>query len=176
MNAKEWQLKPLRRENKDLLQQKSTRERERMASETPEEREGRLQRMSTNRHERLAGETPEKREGRLQRMSTNRHERLAGETPEKREGRLQRMSTNQHKRLAAETPEERERLQPLPRCITRRILYHIETVNYHSILCKIILVQHVTYSGRMCKFSAKLHNRSSAVCLMKYVHSDVMCQ
>ena len=65
MNAKEWQLKPLRRENEDLIQQKSTRERERMAAETPEEREGRLQRMSTNQHERLAGETPEKREGRL---------------------------------------------------------------------------------------------------------------
>ena len=134
MNAKEWQLKPLRREKEDLIQQKSIRERERMAAETPEEREGRLQR-----------------------MSTNPHERLACETPEKREGRLQRMSTNQRKRLAAETPEERERLQPLPRCITRRILYHIETVNYRSILCKIFLVQHVTYSGRTCKFSAKLY-------------------
>ena len=32
VNAKEWQLKPLRRE-------KSTREQERMAAETPEERE-----------------------------------------------------------------------------------------------------------------------------------------
>ena len=50
------------------------------------------------------------------------------------------------KHCAAETPEERERrLQPLLKCITRRILYHIETVNYHSILCKIILVQHVNY-------------------------------
>ena len=133
-----------------------------MAAETSEEREGRLQRMSTNQHEKLAGETPEKREGRLQRMSTNQHEKLAGETPEKREGRLQRMSTNQHERLAAETPEERERLQPLPRCITH--------------LCKIILVQHVTYSSRTCKFSAKLYTlRSSAVRLMKYVQSDVMC-
>ena len=43
MNAKEWQLKPLRRER-------------------------RLQRMSTNQHKRLAVETPEERERRLQRM------------------------------------------------------------------------------------------------------------
>ena len=110
VNTKEWQLKPPRRE-KRRLQQKSTRECERMAAETPEERERRLQWMSTNQHERLAVETPEERERRLQRMSTNQHERLAVETPEERERRLQRMSTNQHERLAAETPEERERLQ-----------------------------------------------------------------
>ena len=33
-----------------------------MAAETPKEREGRLQRMSTNQHEKLAAETPEERE------------------------------------------------------------------------------------------------------------------
>ena len=38
--------------------QRSTRERERMAAETPKERERRLQWMSTNQHERLAFETP----------------------------------------------------------------------------------------------------------------------
>ena len=41
--------------------------------------------MNTNQHERLAAETPEERE-RLQRMSTDQHERLAGETPKEREG------------------------------------------------------------------------------------------
>ena len=56
---------------KDKLPHRSTRERERMAAETPEERERRLQWMSTNQHERLAAETPEEREGRLQWMSTN---------------------------------------------------------------------------------------------------------
>ena len=45
--------------------------------------------MSTNQRERLAVETPEEREGRLQRMSTNQHERLAVETPEERESRLE---------------------------------------------------------------------------------------
>ena len=64
--------------------------------------------MSTNQHERLAVETPEERETRLQRMSTNQHERLAVETPEEREARLHRMSTNQHERLAVVTPKERE--------------------------------------------------------------------
>ena len=52
--------------------------------------------------DRLAAETPEERE-RLQRMSTNQHKMLAVETPEERETRLQRMSTNQHEKLAVET-------------------------------------------------------------------------
>ena len=76
-----------------LPQQKSTRERERMAAETTEERETRLQRMRTNQRERLAVETPEERETRLQRMSTNQRERLAVETPEERELRLECYST-----------------------------------------------------------------------------------
>ena len=122
---------------------------------------------------RRTSQTAGERQVTSQERSTRERERMAAETPEEREGRLQWMSTNQHERLAAETPEERERrLQPLLKCITRRILYHIETVNYHSILCKIILVQHVNYSGRTCKFSANL---SFAVHLMKYVQSDVMC-
>ena len=41
---------------KATSQQRSTRERERTAAETPEERERRLQQMSTNQHERLAAE------------------------------------------------------------------------------------------------------------------------
>ena len=36
------------------------------------------------KHERMAAETPEEREGRLQWMSTTQHERLAAETPEER--------------------------------------------------------------------------------------------
>ena len=60
--------------------------------------------MSTNQHEKLAIETPEERETRLQRM----RDTLAAETPEEREARLLRMNTNQHERLAVETPEGRE--------------------------------------------------------------------
>ena len=44
--------------------------RDRLAAETPEEREARLQHMSTYQHERLAAETPKEREARLQHMST----------------------------------------------------------------------------------------------------------
>ena len=47
--------------------------------------------MSSNQHERLAFQTPRERERKLQQMSTNQHERLAVETPEKRETRLQQM-------------------------------------------------------------------------------------
>ena len=54
--------------------------------------------------DRLAAETPDERETRLHRMSTNQRERLAVEAPEERETRLQQMRD----RLAAETPEERE--------------------------------------------------------------------
>ena len=57
------------------------------------------------RRDRLAAETPNEREVRLQYM----RDKLAAE---KREARLQHMSTYQHERLAAETAEERElRLQ-----------------------------------------------------------------
>ena len=62
--------------------------------------------MSTNQQERLAVETPEERE-KLQRMSTNQQGRLAVETFEERE-RLQRISTNQQERLAVEIPKERK--------------------------------------------------------------------
>ena len=65
--------------------------------------------------DRLAAETPEERETRLQRMSSNQYERLAVETPEERETRLQQMRDRQ----AAETPEERElRLK----CYSRRYM------------------------------------------------------
>ena len=47
--------------------------RDRLAAETPEERERRLQQM----RDRLAVETPEERETRLQRMKTNQREKLA---------------------------------------------------------------------------------------------------
>ena len=40
--------------------------RDRLAAETPEEREARLQHMSTYQHERLAAETAKEREVRLQ--------------------------------------------------------------------------------------------------------------
>ena len=49
----------------------------------------RLQQMSTNQHERLAGETPEEREKKLQQMK----DRRAAETPEERELRLEGYST-----------------------------------------------------------------------------------
>ena len=78
----------------------------------------------------IAAESPEERERILQWMTTNQHKSLTVETPEERETRLQQIRD----RLAAETPEEREtRLQQ-----TRgRLADHIETVNYHSILCKL---------------------------------------
>ena len=48
--------------------------RDRLAAETPEEKETRSQQMSTYQHERLAVETPRERETRLQQMSTCQHE------------------------------------------------------------------------------------------------------
>ena len=60
--------------------------------------------------DRVAAETPEERETRLQQMSTSQCERLAVETPEPRETRLQRMNTNQHEQFAVETPEERNKI------------------------------------------------------------------
>ena len=73
--------------------------RDRLAAETPDEREARLQQM----RDRFAAETPDEREARLQQM----RDRLAAETPSEREARLQRMSDCQHDRLATETPDER---------------------------------------------------------------------
>ena len=65
-----------------------------------------MQQMSTNQHERLAVETPEERETRLQQLSTNQRERLAVEAPEEREMRLQRMRD----RLAVEIRGERNKI------------------------------------------------------------------
>ena len=52
-------------------------------------------------------------------------------------GERRKITADEHqpaRKVHSWNPEEREwRLQPLPKCITRRILYHIETVNYHSI-------------------------------------------
>ena len=66
--------------------------RDRLASETEEERAARLQRMSANQRHRLAAETEEERTARLalQQMSANQHHRLAAETGSEREARLQR--------------------------------------------------------------------------------------
>ena len=62
--TKEWKIEKVEGEGaftaierQVTSQQRSTRERERIAAETPEERE-RLQWMSTNKHESLAVETP----------------------------------------------------------------------------------------------------------------------
>ena len=86
--------------------------RDRLASETEEERAARLQQMSANQRHRLASKTEEERAAKLQQMSANQCHRLASETEEERAARLQQMSANQHHRLAAETGSEREaRLQ-----------------------------------------------------------------
>ena len=99
-------------ERQARLQRMSANQHEKLASETVDEREARLEQMRANQHERLASETVDEREARLQQMSANQHERLASETVDEREARLQQMSANQHERLASETVDEREaRLQ-----------------------------------------------------------------
>ena len=81
------------------------RDHARHAAQTASERQATSQQRSTCECERMAAETPEEKERRLQRMRTNHHEeRLAVETPEKRETRLQHMRDT----LAAETTEARE--------------------------------------------------------------------
>ena len=63
-DVKVWQLKVKRRARAVSLQQM----RDRLASETEEDRAARLQRMSANQRHRLATETEEERAARLQRM------------------------------------------------------------------------------------------------------------
>ena len=82
--------------------------RDRLATQSVEEREARLQQMSTRQRERLATESAEEKEARLQQM----RDRLVTESAEEREVRLQQMSTCQRERLAVETNQQREdRLQ-----------------------------------------------------------------
>ena len=69
--------------------------------------------------DRLASETEEERAARLQRMSANQRHRLAAETEEERAARLQQMSANQHHRLAAETGSEREANVDMQYCLSR---------------------------------------------------------
>ena len=69
-------------ERQATLHRKSTHECERMASETPKERETRLHWM----RDRLASETPKERQ--------TRYHWIKAETSKERETRLQQMSTN----------------------------------------------------------------------------------
>ena len=73
---------------------------DRLASETPEQRQIRLQSMSASNAVRLASETPEQRQIRLQSMSASNAVRLASETPEQRQIRLQSMSARNAVRVA----------------------------------------------------------------------------
>ena len=78
----------------------SARQTDRLASETPEQRQIRLQSMSASNAVRLASETPEQRQIRLQSMSASNSVRLASETPEQRQIRLQSMSARNAVRVA----------------------------------------------------------------------------
>ena len=97
-------------------------EQQRLAAETPEEREARLRQLRLSEQQRLAAETPEEREARLRQLRLSEQQRLAAETPEEREARLRQLRLSEQQRLAAETPEEREaRLQQLRTCQQQRI-------------------------------------------------------
>ena len=69
--------------------------RDRLASETGEEREARLQQM----RDQLASETGEEREARLQQMSAQQRDRLASETAEERDIRLQCYSVRHREQI-----------------------------------------------------------------------------
>ena len=58
--------------------------------------------MSARHSERLAVESPVEREARLRRTTVRERERLAAETPQDREARLQQMSTWQRERVTEE--------------------------------------------------------------------------
>ena len=77
----------------------SAQQREKLASETTEERESRLQQMSAQQRNRLASETAEERESRLQQMSAQQCDRLASETAEEEDIRLQCYSVRHREQI-----------------------------------------------------------------------------
>ena len=93
-------------EHEDRRRHRNERERDnaRCTAQTASENEATSQRKSTHECERMAAETPEERQARLHR----RRDRLAVETLEDREAGLQQMSTNQCKRFAVEASKKRE--------------------------------------------------------------------
>ena len=127
---------------------------------------GTLEELSNQRRSKKIGDGTETKETELnvlQRQWQKKNERLrmqrernrarhAAQTASERQANSKQRSTCEWERMAAETPEERERkLQKtsfsLLRCfscnsfaVTGTFMLHIETVNYHSILCKTILV------------------------------------
>ena len=106
--ARDWYPRLHAKEKTSRLQQMSANQRERMISETAEERTARLQSL----RDRLESETAEERTARLRQNSANQYERLASETAEERTTWLQLTNAHQRDRLANETAEEREaRLQ-----------------------------------------------------------------
>ena len=95
-------------EREARLRQVSAQQHERLAKESVEEREARLRQLSAQQRERLATESVEEREARLRQLSAQQCERFATESVEERESRLRQLSIHQHQRLTVETVEERE--------------------------------------------------------------------
>ena len=89
----------------------SNARRQRIAAQSPNERDARLQQLRTAREQRIATESMEERQTRLQQLRSAQQDRIDAETAEEREARLQQLGIAQQQRIAAESTEEREARQ-----------------------------------------------------------------
>ena len=101
--------------------------RDRLASETAEERTTRLQQMSANQHERLTSEIAEERTARLQETNTHQRDRLVKlhETAEEREARLQYCGTGSYRCTSADYRSVR----------TKMLKFHAHMASLNSPQC-----------------------------------------
>ena len=111
-------------ERETRLQQLRVNQHRRIATETTEQREARLQQLRSNQQQRITAEIAEEREVRLQQLQVNQQQRITAETTEEQQARLQQVRINQQQRIAAETTEERKaRLQQLQVRQQERLAY-----------------------------------------------------
>ena len=74
----------------------------------------RIESVSNARRQRIAAQSPKERDARLQQVTTAREQTIATESTEERQTRLQQLRSAQQQRIAAEPQEDREaRLQHL---------------------------------------------------------------
>ena len=100
---------------------RNERDRARCAPETAEQRNKRLRKRRERDCARRAAQTASERQATSQHRSTRECERMTAEIPEERERRLQEKSTRE---------QQQHWNEPVPKCVTRGILYHIETVKF----------------------------------------------
>ena len=78
--------------------------------------------ISNAKRQRIAAQSPKERDARLQQVTTAREQTIATESTEERQTRLQQLRSAQQQRIAAEPQEDRGPFSTLKNCLTTGLL------------------------------------------------------